>query len=175
MTAQHLVPAFLLLALAVTLWTLRRVLIGRDSGQVPDKAQPLPPDGTPPKVIVTRSGPTVALLLGMGLVLLPACAVTGRTDKLNAALDENAADLRAFGKWNDEREDKIVANCKAKNVGPDRCKKRLQGYFETRDHLRALLKKQIVSLDLAVSLIGRDPDASLATPEPAPVTGRSVP
>lgn len=116
-------------------------------------------------------------LLLFALAVPVACALSSTSDKakLSASLDENAADDAAFGKWDKDRQTKIVARCKATNVAPAACNRRLDGFEQTRNAVMQLLKKRTVSLELAIAIAGRDPDASLATPEPAPVTGRSVP
>lgn len=92
----------------------------------------------------------------------PACAVTVKDGKakLGASMDANALDLDAFGRWDRERQAKIRARCRQDNVGAKECTRRLNGYQETRDHVLGLLKKQLVSLELAVTLAGRDPDGS---------------
>lgn len=97
------------------------------------------------------------------LFCVGACAGPHRTAKHDLAdrIDGNAADLAAFGRWDDERQARIVARCKAQPAGPEACARRLTAYRETRDQLRVLLKKQILTLDAATKALGGSPEGSL--------------
>lgn len=111
---------------------------------------------------VARAAYGLPLLLCL-LFCASACGGPQRTAKHDLAdsIDGNAADLAAFGRWDDERQARIVARCKAQPAGPEACARRLAGYRETRDQLRALLKKQILTLDAATKALGGSPEGSL--------------
>lgn len=105
---------------------------------------------------------STVLLLAL---VAPACAlrVKGENAELAARIDGNAADLAAFGKWDEARQAKINARCAETRVGPAACKRRLSAYRETRDALRALLTKQILTLEAATEMLARSPEAEIGT------------
>lgn len=100
----------------------------------------------------------VGLPMALVLVCLVACGGPQRTPKhdLAAAVDSNVAAIEKFGVWDREKQVKIRARCEAQHVGEIECDKRLAGYRETRDALHALLKKQLVTLDSALQMLGAE-------------------
>jgi hypothetical protein len=98
----------------------------------------------------------VGLPMALVLVCLVACGGPQRTAKHDLAdrIEGNAADLERFGEWDRQKQLKIRGRCAAANVGEVECDKRLAGYRETRDALRALLKQQILTIDAAAKMLG---------------------
>ena len=92
------------------------------------------------------------------LVCLIGCGAAQRTPKhdLADAVNANAADLERFGEWDRQKQLKIRARCEAQRVGEVECDKRLAGYRETRDALHALLKRQVMTIDGALQLLGAE-------------------
>lgn len=106
---------------------------------------------------VFRAAYGLPLLLCL-LFCVGACGAAQRTPKhdLAAAVESNAADLDRFGEWDRQKQLKIRARCEAQHVGEVECDKRLAGYRETRDALHALLKRQVMTLDGALQLLGAE-------------------
>lgn len=110
---------------------------------------------------VARAAYGLPLLLC--LLLSGACGTVHRTPRhdLADAIDGNAADLAAFGRWDDERQLKIRRRCEEQRCGETEFRRRLTGYRETRDALRVLLKRQVHTLSEAVKLLGDSPEGRL--------------
>lgn len=108
-----------------------------------------------------RSGLLCVLVLCLSAC--PPRVTRDRAAELAASLDENSQVLRDFTRWDDQHQVEIVQKAPSLQVGQER----LRRYREIRDHVRALLKQQALSLDLAIRMLAEQPRIM----DPAPVPG----